>query len=104
MSMRKLRKCSHFCGFLQLHGKAKYLTGFYIILFSYAKQVSEYFEYVKRIKSLEVKVDASSQDTNARSLFMPDSSNLFMPNGSLMCAEAMKAKFDLRQQASGFPK
>ena len=101
--MRKLRKCSYFCGFLLLHGKAKYLTCFYIILFSYAKQVSEYFEYVKRLKSLEVKVDAS-QDTNAKSLFMPGSSNLFMPNGSLMCAEAMKAKFNLRQQASGFPK
>jgi hypothetical protein len=53
---------------------------------------------------MEVKADAPHQDSSAKSLFMPGSSNLFMPDGSLMCAEAMRAKLDLQQQTSGFLK
>lgn len=68
----------------------------------YAKQVSEFFDYVKRTKSVEPKAEPT-QDMISRGLLLPRPSSLFMPDASMLQSQALKS-FDLRQHAPTFGK
>lgn len=67
----------------------------------YARQVAEFFEYVQRTKGMETKVEIG-QDMVSRGLLLPRSSGLFMPDGTMLHAQALKS-VDLRHRTSHIP-
>ncbi|MCO5582181.1 hypothetical protein L7F22_036071 [Adiantum nelumboides] len=67
---------------------------------AYAKQVSEFFEYVKRSKELEPKAGSvPPRDMLSRGLLLPRPNGLFMPDGSVLNTKSLKP-LDWRHQPS----
>ncbi|KAH7285867.1 hypothetical protein KP509_33G049300 [Ceratopteris richardii] len=62
----------------------------------YAKQVAEFFEYVKRTKEAQ---PLPGKDMVSRGLVLPGSNGLFMPDSSMLNAQTLKS-LHLKQQSS----